>query len=150
MKFAIPKGSLEKATFQILEQAWYSVRGKERTYRPVVDDSEIELKLLRPQEIPVLVAEGIYDVGITGQDWIKETKANIDILLNLEYGNIKLVFAVPKNLEVDGIDNFLRNYLKQNRNVKISTEYLNIATEYIKNNSVYKEYFTNKDPTVRK
>ena len=56
------------------------------------------MKILRPQEIPVFVAEGLQDLGITGQDWVRENRADVEILQNLEYGKISLVVAVPKSL----------------------------------------------------
>ncbi|HWY36854.1 MAG TPA: ATP phosphoribosyltransferase, partial [Nitrosopumilaceae archaeon] len=95
VKFAIPKGSIEEATFKILEQSWTKVRRRDRTYRVVLDDPQITVKMLRPQEIPNLVFDGLYDVGITGKDWVKETNADVQTLLDLEYGKIKLVIAIP-------------------------------------------------------
>ena len=68
IKFAIPAGSLGKATFSILQRAGYNISGQERTYRPTINDSRIELKILRPQEIPIFVSEGLQDVGITGRN----------------------------------------------------------------------------------
>src|SRR3972149_10033368 len=88
VKFAIPKGSLEEATFKILEKSWTKVNRTSRTYRGFLDDPQIIVKMLRPQEIPNLVSEGLYDVGITGKDWIDETKANVEPILDLEYGKI--------------------------------------------------------------
>ena len=61
VKFAIPKGSLEEATFKLLENSWTKVNRKTRTYRVYLDDSEIKVKMLRPQEIPNLVSDGLYD-----------------------------------------------------------------------------------------
>ena len=84
VKFAIPKGSLEEATFKLLESSWTRVSRKSRTYRVFLDDPEIMVKMLRPQEIPNLVSDGLYDVGITGKDWINETKSDVDPLLDLE------------------------------------------------------------------
>ena len=98
VKFAIPAGSLAKATFEILQRSGYRVSGQERTYRPTINDHKIELKILRPQEIPVFVSEGLQDIGITGQDWIRETRTDVETLQNLEYGKIKLIVAVPKNM----------------------------------------------------
>ena len=95
VKFAVPKGSIEEATFEILEEAWHSISGRGRTYRVRLSDPEIEVKILRPQEIPTYVQEGFYDVGITGKDWIKEANADIKTLLDLEYGRVKQVIAVP-------------------------------------------------------
>src|SRR3989337_3758658 len=102
VKFAIPAGSLAKATFEILQRSGYKVSGQERTYRPAINDPQIDLKILRPQEFPVFVSEGLQDVGITGQDWIRETRADVEILQNLEYGKIRLVVAVPKELSEAG------------------------------------------------
>jgi ATP phosphoribosyltransferase len=107
VKFAIPAGSLAEATFDILNRSGYKVSGQERTYRPTINDPKIELKILRPQEIPIFVAEGLQDVGITGQDWIKETGADIEVLQNLEYGKIRLVVAIPKNLSTNSISELM-------------------------------------------
>ncbi|MEM2386134.1 MAG: ATP phosphoribosyltransferase, partial [Candidatus Bathyarchaeia archaeon] len=95
MKFAVPAGSLQKATFEVFEKAGYHVLGQDRSYRPMINDPEIELRILRPQEIPILVSEGLYDIGISGYDWVKETNADVELLQNLEYGKVKLVAAVP-------------------------------------------------------
>ena len=71
IKFVVPKGSIEEATFQIIERAWQcNVSGRGRIYRVKIADPEIEVKILRPQEIPTYVQEGFHDVGITGKDWI--------------------------------------------------------------------------------
>ena len=82
VKFVVPKGSIEEVTFKLLEQAWQHVSGRGRTYRIKLGDPEIDVKILRPQEIPTYVQEGFYDVGITGSDWILEAKADVEILLD--------------------------------------------------------------------
>ncbi|MGB9959273.1 MAG: ATP phosphoribosyltransferase [Candidatus Bathyarchaeales archaeon] len=149
VKFAIPAGSLQKATFEILERAGYKVTGQDRSYRPSINDPEIELKLLRPQEIPVLVSEGIYDIGITGLDWIRETNADVEALQNLEYGRIKIVVAIPKQWDgVDSFSSFLETFIGSGKNVRISAEYLNLTAEYIKNNPSYRKFFGNTEPLV--
>ena len=70
LKFAIPAGSLSKATGDFFAKSGYKIGGTERTYRPSINDPDIEMKVLRPQEIPVFVSEGLQDLGITGQDWV--------------------------------------------------------------------------------
>lgn len=110
MKFAIPKGSIEEATFKILEQAWQSISGRGRTYRVKLSDPEIEVKVLRPQEIPTYVQEGFYDVGITGKDWVREAKADITTLLDLEYGKVKQVIAVPETFEVEDLTGLIEEF----------------------------------------
>ncbi len=149
VKFAIPAGSLAKATFDILQRSGYKVSGQERTYRPTINDPKIELKILRPQEIPVFVSEGLQDVGITGQDWIKETGADVEILENLEYGKIRLVVAVPKELSrANNMSEIMESVWSKGKNFRVSTEYLNIASEYIKKSPNYEKRFGNSDPLI--
>jgi ATP phosphoribosyltransferase len=149
VKFAIPAGSLAKATFEILQRSGYKVSGQERTYRPTINDPKIELKILRPQEIPVFVSEGLQDVGITGQDWIRETGADVEVLQNLEYGRIRLVVAMPKGLStINSASSFMEELWSKGKNVRVSTEYLNIAAEYVKNNPFYQKRFSNSEPLM--
>jgi ATP phosphoribosyltransferase len=148
VKFAIPAGSLAKATFEILQRSGYKVSGQERTYRPTINDPKIELKILRPQEIPVFVAEGLQDVGITGQDWIRETGADVEVLQNLEYGKICLVIAIPKSFGANSISELMEDVWSKGKNFRISTEYLNIAAEYIKNSPAYRKRFGNSEPLI--
>src|ERR671925_443065 len=137
VKFAIPKGSIEDATFRILEEAWQTVSGRGRTYRVKLSDPEIEVKILRPQEIPTYVQEGFYDIGITGKDWIVEATADIKILLDLEYGLVKQVFAVPEHLESNNLTELIEEFAAKRKPLRISTEYLTTASAHIKENSVY-------------
>ena len=115
VKFAIPKGSLENATFKILEKSWTKVNRKDRTYRVYLDDPKIMVKMLRPQEIPTLVSEGLYDVGITGKDWIGETNADVEQILDLEYGKIKLVIAFPDKYSYKNLDSMIADYAKKKK-----------------------------------
>lgn len=148
VRFAIPAGSLAKATFEILQRSGYKVSGQERTYRPTINDPQIELKILRPQEIPVFVSEGLQDVAITGQDWTRETRADVEILQNLEYGRIRLVVAVPKNLSKNSIGEIMESLWSKGKNFRVSTEYLNIASEYIKSNIAYRKRFGEEEPLI--
>jgi len=148
VKFAIPKGSLEEATFKILEKSWTKVNRKSRTYRVFLDDPQITVKMLRPQEIPNLVSEGLYDVGITGQDWIGETKANVEPILDLEYGKIKLVFAIPDKYKFKNLDQMIADYAKKKKTLRISSEYLTTASKYIKQLKSYKKFYGSKDPQI--
>lgn len=148
VKFAIPKGSLEEATFKILEKSWTKVKRKSRTYRVILDDPEIMVKMLRPQEIPTLVYDGLYDVGITGKDWIGETNADVKPLLDLEYGKIKLVIAIPDNYPFKSLDDMIRSYAKKKKILRISSEYLTTASKFIKQSKSYKKLYGSKDPMI--
>jgi ATP phosphoribosyltransferase len=146
IKLALPKGSLEKATFAFFERAGYKIRGQDRTYRPQINDPDIEIKILRPQEIPQFVAEGDQDLGITGSDWIRETRVNIVKLLELEYGAVRLVMAVPKSISHKPFPEICSEYWKNSRKFRISTEYLNIASDYLISVPSYSSFFGKKSP----
>jgi ATP phosphoribosyltransferase len=148
VKFAIPKGSLEEAVFALMEKSWTKVSRKSRTYRVTLDDPQITVKMLRPQEIPTFVSDGLYDVGITGKDWISETKSDVEPLLNLEIGKIKLVIAIPDTYKFKSIDEMIASYAKQKKILRISSEYLTTASKYIKEQKSYKKFYGNKDPQI--
>ena len=149
VKFAIPKGHLGDQTLRILERAGYRITGHDRTYRPGINDPGIELKVLRPQEIPTYVSEGVQDVGISGRDWVAENKADVETLLDLEYAKVRLVIAVPKSWTgINSLSDLIRKSIDEGSTLRISTEYLNAAKEYIKQNPVYMEAYGDKDPVV--
>ena len=148
VKFAIPKGSIEEATFKILEQAWQSISGRGRTYRVKLSDPEIEVKVLRPQEIPTYVQEGFYDVGITGKDWVREAKADITTLLDLEYGKVKQVIAVPETFAVKDLTGLIEEFATKKKPLRISSEYLTTTAAHIKSNQAYQKHFGKLDPMI--
>ena len=149
LKFAIPKGSLEKATAEFFSKSGFKIGASDRTYRPSINDPQIEMKVLRPQEIPVFVSEGLQDLGITGEDWVKENRADVEILQNLEYGKIRLVIAVPKSVpEGTTLGQFMESVWAQGRNFRVSTEYLNIASEFLKSTPEYTKRFGDSDPML--
>jgi ATP phosphoribosyltransferase len=148
VKFAVPKGSIEEATFKILEEAWQTVSGRGRTYRVKLSDPEIDVKILRPQEIPTYIQEGFYDIGITGRDWIREANADVKVLLDLEYGHVRQVIAVPENLKSNTLTELIEEFAMQNRVLKISTEYLTTASLLIRTNAMYQKYFGNTEPMI--
>lgn len=148
VKFAIPKGSIEDATFKILEEAWQTVRGRGRTYRVKLSDPEIEVKILRPQEIPTYVQEGFYDIGITGKDWIIEATADVKILLDLEYGQVDQVVAIPENFEYNNLTELIEGFAKQKRTLRISSEYLTTTSAHIRSNKAYQKYYGDVCPMI--
>lgn len=149
VKFVVPKGTMEEATFKIIEQAWQGkVSGRGRIYRVKISDPDIDVKILRPQEIPTYVQEKFYDVGITGKDWIKETDADIKVLLDLEYGKVKQVIAIPENFEFDNLDDLIENFAKNDKLLRFSTEYLKSASKYIKSKQSYIKYYGDSEPTI--
>ncbi|MBX2869234.1 MAG: ATP phosphoribosyltransferase [Acidiferrobacterales bacterium] len=85
LKLGIPKGSLEKATLELFSQAGWDINTRSRNYFPSINDREINCSLVRSQEMGPYVANGTLDVGLTGQDWIAETGADVAVISDLVY-----------------------------------------------------------------
>ncbi len=134
IKLGLPAGSLQESTLEIFRKAGYKISLEERSYFPYVDDEEIECTLIRAQEIPLYVQEGVLDVGITGKDWITETGvSDVEEIAELTYSRrglrpIRLVLAVPRD---SGI-----NSVKGLEGKKIATELVNSTREYLSKHGV--------------
>jgi len=103
LSLVLPKGSLERATLELFDAADLAVRrGSERDYRAAIDDPRVDrVMFLRPQEIPRYVEQGLFEIGITGRDWIAETHSDVATVCELEYSKatsnpVRIVIAVPK------------------------------------------------------
>ena len=110
LRLVLPKGSLEKATLELFEAADLPVRRSSTVdYQATIDDPRIEsVRILRPQEIPMYVAEGLFDVGITGRDWVEETGSVVETLGELKYSKatsnpIRLVVAVAGDSTAESV-----------------------------------------------
>ena len=131
LKLVIPKGSLEDQTLRLFEAADLRVRrGSPRDYHGTVDDDRIErVSILRPQEIPLYVQDGLFDLGITGQDWIAETDADVEVLTMLSYARsgtghgTQVVLAVPN-------EHPATNAKEIPAGTRISTEFLRLTERY--------------------
>jgi ATP phosphoribosyltransferase len=131
LKLVIPKGSLEEQTLRLFEAADLRVRrGSTRDYHGTVDDDRIErVSILRPQEIPLYVQDGLFDLGITGQDWVAETDADVDVLTTLQYARsgtghgTKVVLAVPNEHPAQSAKEIPPG-------TRISTEFLKLTERY--------------------
>jgi ATP phosphoribosyltransferase len=136
LRLVVPKGSLEKATFELFEAADLAIlRSSTVDYKAEVDDPRIdEVRILRPQEIPLYVAEGLFDLGITGRDWIEETGADVLSLGELAYSKatsnpIKMVVAVGADADVKRIDDLPDG-------VRVSTEYPELTRRFFASKGV--------------
>ena len=77
LRFGLPKGSLQEATIEKMAKAGYNISVSSRSYIPYVDDDEMEIRLIRAQEISRYVENGVLDAGITGHDWIIENDSDV-------------------------------------------------------------------------
>ncbi len=150
LKLVIPKGSLEEQTLLLLERADLRVRrGSSRDYHGRIEDERIErVSLLRPQEIPKLIEEGFFDLGITGRDWVMETGAEVVVLDRLEYaksgaGVVRVVLAVPQSHPAEkGAD--------MPPGSRISTEYPNLTRRHFEDIGVPVKVMTSYGATEAK
>ncbi len=133
LKLGIPKGSLQDATIDLLARAGWKVSLSSRSYVPAIDDPEIECLLVRAQEMARYVESGALDAGITGHDWVVETRANIVELAELIYAKQRLarvrwVLAVPED-----------SVIHEPRDLEgkiIATEVVSITEEYLARHGV--------------
>lgn len=130
LRLVLPKGSLEAATLDLFEAADLQVRRSSSVaYRADIDDPRIaEVRILRPQEIPQYVAEGVFDLGITGRDWIEETASEVVSLGELRYSKVttdpvRIVLAVPADSPVRTVDDLPAG-------VRISSEYPELTRRF--------------------
>jgi ATP phosphoribosyltransferase len=131
LRLVLPKGSLEEQTLRLFEAADLTVRrGSGRDYHGTIDDDRIErVSLLRPQEIPSYIGDGLFDLGITGRDWLEETGADVEVLASLEYAKtgigraVRIVLAVPNGHPAGSA----RELPPGSR---ISTEYVRLTRRY--------------------
>jgi ATP phosphoribosyltransferase len=136
LRLVLPKGTLERATLQVFEEADLPVeRSSDVDYRATIDDPRVsDVRILRPQEIPRYVAGGLFDVGITGRDWIEETGADVVTLSELHYSKatarpIRMVLAVAGDSAVTSVTDLPDG-------VRVQTEYPDLTRRYFEKNGV--------------
>ncbi len=129
LTIALPKGSLEEQTMLLFSQADLEVKKSSREYNPVISDPRIgKVKILRPQEIPVFVQDGDFDLGISGFDWVTETGADVIEVADMPYaktgtGVVSMVLAVPDHSDVQSA----RDIAPGSR---ITTEFPNVTRRF--------------------
>jgi ATP phosphoribosyltransferase len=133
LKLGIPKGSLQHATIDLLARAGWKITLSSRSYVPTIDDGEMECLLVRAQEMARYVESGALDAGITGHDWVVETRADVLELDELVYAKqrlsrVKWVLAVPED-----------SAIREPRDLEgkvIATEVVGITQEYLARHGV--------------
>ena len=133
LRLGLPKGSLQEATFLLFKQAGFNISVDSRSYFPAVDDPELEILLMRAQEIPRYVNEGVLDAGISGLDWIMENNADVVEVADLVYSKstpkpIRLVIAVAEDSDIKTIDDL--------RGKRVAAELVNVTDKYLREHGV--------------
>jgi ATP phosphoribosyltransferase len=136
LSLVLPKGSLERATLDLFDAADLTVRrASDRDYHASIDDPRIDrVRFLRPQEIPSYLERGLFDLGITGRDWISETQADVASLGELQYSKatanpVRVILAVPENSPWQSVADLPEG-------IRISTEFPSLTARYLAEHGV--------------
>ena len=139
LKLGIPAGSLQKATIELFGKAGFHILDSKRSYLPRIDDDQIQLTMLRAQEMSRYVEDGVIDAGITGYDWIKENDSDVVEICELAYSKAtskpaRWVLAVPNESKVNRAEDLAGGI--------IATELVNVTGRYFadKNTKVKLEF----------
>ncbi len=133
LKLGIPKGSLQQATTELFSQAGWTINSKSRNYFPSINDHEIECSLVRSQEMGPYIAQGVLDAGLTGQDWVAETEADVEVISNLVYSKTsdqpcRWVLVVDNDSDIQCIEDL--------EGKRISTELVAYTKRYLKDRNI--------------
>lgn len=133
LKLGLPKGSLQEATVNLLNNAGFRISVKKRSYFPSIDDGEIQPVLIRAQEMGRYVEKGVLDCGITGEDWVKESSSKVKRISELLYAKktfrpVRWVLAVDKSLKIKSV--------KDLEGKRISTELVNVTKKFLREHGV--------------
>jgi len=133
LKLGIPAGSLQEATIELFNKAGFQIFDSRRSYQPRIDDEQIQLTLLRAQEMSRYVADGVLDAGITGYDWIMENGSDVQEICELAYSKVtsgpaRWVLAVPDESSVKKCEDL--------RGGIISTELVNVTKKYFADKNI--------------
>ena len=128
LRFGLPKGSLQDATIEKMAKAGYNIQVNSRSYIPYVDDDELDIRLIRAQEISRYVEHGYLDAGITGYDWIEENGSKVHEVGEFIFSKIlrqptRWVLAVPENSAIQSVQDL--------QGKRIATEVVNLTKKYL-------------------
>lgn len=136
LHLVLPKGSLEKATLDLFAEADLSVgRDSVVSYKANIADPRVaDVRILRPQEIPVYVADGLFDLGITGRDWVEETGSDVVTLGELQYSKatsrpVRIVVAVPDDSPANSVGDLPQG-------VRVSSEYPELTRRFFEDQGI--------------
>ena len=122
LKILLPKGRIFDNVISLFAGAGISIKLPDRTYRPIVNQDDLEAKVMKPQNIGKLLELGAHDVGFTGRDWIEETGADVEEIMDLGFDPVRIVAAVPNEIDDKAL---------MNKRMIVATEYEKIAEKWL-------------------
>ena len=136
LRIGLPTGSLQEPTFALFAKAGYAISGASRSYRPAVNDPELEVRLLRAQEISRYVEHGFLDCGLTGKDWIANNDSDVAVLAEMTFSKVsnqptRWVIAVPEDSHIKTVADL--------QGKVIATEAVELTRRYLASHGVTAE-----------
>ncbi len=122
LKIVIPKGSIFEGVIRLFNDAGIYININERVYRPFVNDPELQVKILRPQNIPDLIEIGSHDAGFTGKDWVIESNADVIEIMDLKLDPVKIVSAIPETTEISTL---------RKKKIIVASEYERLTRDFL-------------------
>ena len=137
--FALPDGHQQLPTLQLLSRAGIQIGDNSENRRPTTNLAGLMIKLIRPQDMPLQVANGNFDLAITGRDWLREhlyqfPSSPVQEFLNLKSGKVRIVAVVSKDLLVDDVSSLRQLNAERLLPLRVASEYVNIADKYARDN----------------
>ncbi len=134
--FGLPKGSLEEATIRLFAKAGWKIQKSSRSYKPSIDDREVEGRFVRSQEISRYVDHGFFDVGLCGYDWVVENGSDVVEVCDLVYSRASnrpsyWVLAVPEDSPIQTVQDL--------QGKRIATEVVNLTRKFLEDKGVEAE-----------
>jgi ATP phosphoribosyltransferase len=136
LRLGLPSGSLKDATFALFAKAGFSIHTSSRSYTPSVDDPELELRLLRAQEISRYVEQGFLDCGLTGHDWIIENASDVETVCELTFSKAS---SNPTRWVVAVAEDSAIRSVKDLEGKRIATEAVGLTRRFLDQHGVRAE-----------
>jgi ATP phosphoribosyltransferase len=123
IKLVLPKGRIFQRVASLLNDCGLHIHVPDRAYRPTCSDDRLRVKIMKAQNIPTLIELGSHDLGVTGHDWVEETSADVEVLLDLGYDPVQIVAAAPRGLDLAA--------LSAERPLRVATEYETLTRRWL-------------------
>jgi ATP phosphoribosyltransferase len=125
LRILLPKGRIYENISRLFTDAGFPLSMADRTYRPLVSADWMDIKIMKPQNVGELLELGSHDAGFTGIDWIKESGADVEELMDLGFDKVRIVAAIPSAYDLE---------MLRNKKIVVATEYVKLAGEWLSKN----------------
>ena len=128
LRVLIPKGRIFDNISRLFLEAGFPISLADRTYRPALGAEWLDAKIMKPQNVGELLELGSHDAGFTGIDWIKESGADVEEILDLDFDNVRIVAAVPQGYDEEKL---------RSKKLVVATEYVNLSEAWLKSSGYH-------------